>query len=464
MKKTYIYNKVAGAGRFSLLFSLSALLTMSCTFEQEDYFDEPASLRITHVNDQLQQRLVEQSDTTQGRHGWLIQYFVAGTDDYDFEGFNLFGRFYQSGKVTLASNHRFLRGGQANKYTEHSSTYEMLAEEGPVLSFNTWNNVLTVFEDPVDPSAAPNVLVNNGEGMYGDHNLVLSSIDDNEILFRGERHSANVRFVPIDRPWQEYIDAVSQVKNYIATPSLTSYYVTNGTDTMYFSGLNRGYFNYCDRVVDPLVNTVLSCVFTPNGLRLNRTATLGTNKFLEFTMAPDSTCLVSQDDSVRVIATWDKYITNFTSRWTINRDLLTDGQRAIISELEEELKKSNASMQLNSLALGTGGNNRGTPVRGLVMGYQYTSRNRVTTAVATVGLGMTRNEFGQMQMTFSEDNLNDDNLNNFANLAANDVIGKLRQLAATLNGTYTLTPDNYFLPTKATLTSTTSGQSFEITR
>ena len=82
-----------------LLIVAAATVNTACTFEQEDFFDESASLRITHLNEKLQTRLVNQS--AEGQNGWVIQYFVAGTDDYDFEGFNLFGRFYDNGKVTL---------------------------------------------------------------------------------------------------------------------------------------------------------------------------------------------------------------------------------------------------------------------------------------------------------------------------------------------------------------------------
>ena len=139
--------------RTTLGMMAMAAIATSCTFEQDDYFDETAALRVKHTNDNIKKRLVDQS--AEGSNGWVMQYFVAGTDDHSFEGFNLFGRFFDDGKVTMAGNHRFLRNGNANKYTESSSTYKMLAEEGPVLSFDTWNDMLTVFEDPVDPDGSP---------------------------------------------------------------------------------------------------------------------------------------------------------------------------------------------------------------------------------------------------------------------------------------------------------------------
>ena len=356
MKIEYIYNKVKKGMRSQLCMMHYALCVaaagtlLGCTFEQEDFFDETAALRVTHMNQKIKERLVQQS--AGGNHGWVIQYFVAGTDDYDFEGFNLFGDFEESGSVTLAGNHRFLRDGNANKYTEDTSTFKMLAEEGPVLSFDTWNDILTVFEDPVDPSAAPGTLVNNGEGMNGDHNLVMSSFKDDEIVFLGERHRAQIRFIPCDLPWEEYIQTVTDMKNKITNTTLTSYYVTNGTDTMYFSRLNRGYFNYVDRLVDPLKNKVLSCVFTPEGFRLHRVDSLSSNAFQEFTLAEDESCLLNEDRTVQVIPCWDKYVVDCSSPWRILPESFTSEQLSLYQQMEEEVKEVNKNNVLDSITIG----------------------------------------------------------------------------------------------------------------
>ena len=88
--------------------ALVAISLAGCTrFEEDDLFDESASLRVTHFNEQLQSRLVAQSQGE--KNGWVIQYFVSGTDELDFEGFNLFGNFSGNGKVTMAGNHRSVK-------------------------------------------------------------------------------------------------------------------------------------------------------------------------------------------------------------------------------------------------------------------------------------------------------------------------------------------------------------------
>ena len=436
----------------------AAMLSTSCTFEQEDFFDESASLRITHLNEDIQSRLVEQS--TGENNGWVIQYFVAGTDELDFEGFNLFGRFYKDNKVTLASNHRYLRNGNANKYTEHTSHYEMLAEEGPVLSFNTWNDILTVFEDPVSPTSAPGSLVKDGVGMNGDHNLVLKSFNDDEIVFRGERHSALVRFVPCDRSFEEYIAAVNEFKNSITSSTMNNFIVTNGTDTMYFAGLNKGLFGYYDRLNDPLKRKTLSCVFTPNGFLLNRVDSLGAQTFQEFTMAEDKQKLLSEDGETKVVSMWQDYIITNTTLWKFDTSMFSAEQTSLFEQINEEIKKHNANWSLESIGMGksTGGG----AVNGLVFTF-YT--NAAKTRTNTVGLAITKKKTGDAEIQIIADASDkiDNNMKSVCKKATN-LEALARSFAATLNGTYSVTPDNYFIPTGGTYTAVNGGTTFVLAK
>lgn len=440
----------------ALALVATAALNTACTFEQEDYFDESASLRITHLNENIQQRLVSQSDTTQGRHGWVIQYFVAGTDDYDFEGFNLLGRFSNNGSVTLAGDHRFLRNN-SGKYTEHTSTYEMLAEEGPVLSFNTWNDVLTVFEDPVDPTQAPKgVIVQDGEGMNGDHNMVLRSFTDDEILFRGERHAAAIRFIPCDRPWREYLTATAAMKNYITNPDINSYYVVNGADTMYFVNLRRGYFTYAERVFDPLLPRTEQCVFTPQGFRMQHQDTIAGNIFQEFRLAADSSCLVSQDGNVRVMATWDQYVADFADVWQLDNDNFTEQQQQLFTAIGQEIKKFSSKWSIKSVGVGEAGD-----FTGLVFTF-YTSANKKNTNTIAMAMDLNRTAYGQMHISYDDEPEIDSNMQNAFNRGATQIVELAKQFAATISGNYDMKPDSYFLPTKVTFVPQGAGTTFEM--
>lgn len=432
--------------------ALVAISLAGCTrFEEDDLFDESASLRVTHFNEQLQSRLVAQSQGE--KNGWVIQYFVSGTDELDFEGFNLFGKFSGNGKVTMAGNHRFLRDGKAGNYTEFTSTYELLKEEGPVLAFNTWNDILTVFVDPVDPANAPSALIKDGEGMGGDQNLIFQGYEGNNILFHGQRHFGGVRFVPCDRPWEDYLADTETLKNYITNSTVTSYYVICGADTLYFKNLRGGIVTYCERVNDPLFPSTINCVFSPTGFYLQHRNSIKGTSFQEFFLAEDKTCLMSENDSVKVIATWDNYIVNGRNTiWNLDMDNLSDEQKGLLAQIDAEAKKFNKDYSLLQVGLG-----RSTG-SGAVKGIVFTFKVKTKTNTAGLSLTTSRPSFGMMQIAYSDGEKADKNLTTMAKKC--DIEQIARQFAATLSGTYDIVPDNYFLPTGCELHSVDGGNDY----
>lgn len=443
MKINKIYSAISVA-----LFATA--LTACSSFQEDDLFDESASLRITKFNEDLQARLVEQS--TEGKYGWVIQYFVGS----ESKGYNLFGRFDASGKVTLASNHPYLRGGNANKYTEYVSSYEMLREDGPVLAFNTWNDILTVFVDPVDPSQAPSTIVNDGEGMKGDHNFLFHAYEGQNILFRGQRHAAGIRFVPCDRPWEDYITDADAFKNSITNSTFNNFYVTDGKDTMYFSGLNNGLFTYQERLVDPLQSEPCACVFSVDGFRLKNKGQLGEKSFQNFTISEQKDCLYNEDKTVKVIPTWDNYIINTrTAVWNYDMAQMSNDQNVLLEQINAELRKYNKNYSIAQVGLGQS-KGKGA-INGLVITF-YTNAAKTKTNTAGVALTNIRTAYGQMQISYSDANKVDGNLESLGKKS--DIVTVARQFAATLSGTFNIVPNDYFLPTGCELHAVDGGSNY----
>jgi hypothetical protein len=446
MKKIQLY-------RIVFLAMLPALVLTSCRFEDEDKFSESPALRIEHQGRDVKNLLVG------APNGWVMQFFCA-SDVYQFEGFNLFADFENSGKVTMASNHRLLRDGNAGKYTEASSVYEMLNEDGLVLAFNVWNDILTPFSDPVDCGAAPNVIKKDGVGMHGDHNFVVMSYNDNEVILRGERHQAQVRLVKCDRSWQQYISDTETMKNQITNTTINNYYLTNGSETLYFSGLRKGKFLYTDNldITKQVKADSLACCFTPNGFRLERANNVGASTFQEFTMSPDKTCLVSEDGSVKVIALWDLYLTTHTALWKFDTTLFSAEQQDLLSQMDTEIKKHNSAWSVESIAIGqSSGSNK---VQGLVITF-YTNTSKTKTN--TVGLAMTliNPAFAQFKIESVATDKIDKNMETVTKKAT-EMTNLARKFAATLAGTYSVVPNDYFLPTGGDFTAIEGGTTFKL--
>ncbi|MBO7138209.1 MAG: DUF4302 domain-containing protein [Bacteroidaceae bacterium] len=427
MKKNIRYISVA----------LAAIAFAGCShFQEEDLFEESAALRIEHNAEKLQQILVN------APQGWVIQYYT-GRGVSVFEGFNLFAKFERDGKVTMAGNHRFLRDGNAGKYTEASSLYELIREDGLVLAFNTWNEVLTPFVDPVAPWAAPKDLLKDGAGMQGDQNLVIKSMKEDEVICRGERYDALIRLVKADRDWKTYIEDTEKMKSRITNSVINSYYITCGKDTMYYVGLKNGRYRISERVTNPLKVDSVSCCFTPTGFRNERVDTIGGHLFQEFKLNEDGSALVNEDGSVQVVATWDTYIVNARANtWNFDQDKLSDEQKGLLEQINAELKKFNNNYSLAQIGLGRSTGNGA--VKGLVVTF-YTNAAKTKTNTAGLSLTTTSPAYGQIQILYSADEKTDKNLANIS--SKSDVENLVRLFAATLTGTYNIVPDNYFLPT-----------------
>ena len=447
MKKTQLY-------KLMFLAMLPAFVLTSCRFEDDDYFEESAALRIEHSAKATQDKLVA------APNGWVMQYF-CGTDIAVFEGFNLFARFDANNKVTMAGNHRFLRNGNKNKYTEASSPYVMLMEDGLVLAFNVWNDILTPFTDPVSYGDAPDRIVKDGEGMHGDHNFVVMANNEDEIILRGERHSAEVRLVKCDRSWTDYIADTEALKNSITNSSINDYYVVNADkDTLYFQSLRNGRFLYTDNLdkTKSVKLDSLSCVFTPTGFRVEHETKMGNYKFHEFKLADDKTCLKNEDGNVKVIARWDAYIVNHTAVWKMDASQFSTEQQNLFNQIDAELKKNNAKWSLESIGIGKSSGSGA--ITGLVLTF-YTNTDKTKTNTAGLSLTMSRPAYGQMTINCTAENKIDKNMETIKKKAA-DIEQLCRNFAALMNGTYQITPDSYFLPTGGQFDAVSGGTSFKL--
>jgi len=427
--------------------ALATISLVGCSrFQEEDLFDESAALRIEHNADKLQNILVN------APYGWVMQYYV-GRGVSVFEGFNLFARFEKDGKVTLAGNHRFLRNGNAGKYTEYNSLYELIREDGLVLAFNTWNDVLTPFVDPVAHWAAPDNLVKDGEGMQGDQNLVVLTMSENELLFRGERYDALIRMVKADRDWQTYINDTQAMKNRITGEDINSYYITTENETMYCVGLRDGRYRISDRIKNPLKVDSLSCCFTPTGFRNERPDTIIGHVFQEFKMNEEGTALVNEDGTVRIIATWDTTLAESTQIMWIDAESLSEDLKALYDQLNAALAQENKSYSL--IRLGIGRTTNANNVTGLVMEWKISRTKR---GHGGMELGRSVPALGQMTITCAPDAILDNEMKKHPDV----VISAVRAFGAALAGTYQMTPNSNFVPTEVKFQSLAGAKTFSL--
>ena len=175
-------------------------------------------------------------------------------------------------------------------------------------------------------------------------------------------------------------------------------------------------------------------------------------------MAEDKTCLKNEDGSVKVIAYWDNYIVKHTAVWKMDASLFSAEQTSLFNQIDAELKKHNANWSLESIGIGksTGSN----AIVGLVLTF-YTSTAKTKTNTAGLAMTMSRPAYGQITINCTAEDKIDKNMETIKKKAT-ELENLTRSFAATLNGTYQITPDSYFLPTGGQFDAVSGGTSFKL--
>jgi hypothetical protein len=177
-------------------------------------------------------------------------------------------------------------------------------------------------------------------------------------------------------------------------------------------------------------------------------------------MAEDKQKLLSEDGLTKVVSMWENYVLTNTTLWKFDTSVFSAEQTSLFEQINEEIKKYNANWSLESIGMGK--SSGGGAVNGLVFTF-YT--NAAKTRTNTTGLAITKKKVGEAEMQIIADASDkiDTNMTNVCKKATN-LESLARSFAATLNGTYSITPDDYFLPTGGTFTAISGGTTFVLAK
>lgn len=236
---------------FSILAAAMVLsgTTLSCRLEQEDFFDRSASERMSDMLNLARNTL------TSAPNGWRMECFLANSLG-EFGGYVFTTEFGLDGSVTVRSE-------MVPDSTE-TSFYKLTSDDGPVLSFDTYNGLFHVF-------ATPNS--SDYEALGGDVDFVILSVTDSLVVLRGKRSGMTSKLYALDEKPEDYMKSI--VSYVLSCP----YHAFSG-----FLGKAsvKGELDYVNRQISfqytsdgEAMEDVLSYVYTTDGIRLYKPYELG---------------------------------------------------------------------------------------------------------------------------------------------------------------------------------------------
>lgn len=164
----------------------------SCSNTEDQIFDQSAAER-------LEQYKKDYSDVLTENGGlWSMEYF----SNPDEPGYVFVVKFDKNGSVTISANHKWIGGS----FKQEVSLWKMIADNGPVLSFNSYNTLFHVFSDPADitgadaPTNDGKDIVETGYGHDGDYEFQVMEVseDRNTVRLLGKKRMYDIYLHRLD--------------------------------------------------------------------------------------------------------------------------------------------------------------------------------------------------------------------------------------------------------------------------
>lgn len=212
----------------ALIFSLS--LVSCAPSEVDDLFDDSPAERLNKAV----ANYTELFKSDGGR--WLMQYFANG----DEEGYNFIMTFHNDGSVDISTQNAYVNDGA---FFTDRSTWDVVSDYGPVLSFNTYNRAFHVFSSPQS----------DGTGHGGDYEFIILSADNDKVNLRAKKSRDKGTVIdvvmtrlsstdyPTDEDYFNELTTVSKkafsdrINNYVLTTGSGKRYICNDVTTMIWS-------------------------------------------------------------------------------------------------------------------------------------------------------------------------------------------------------------------------------------
>ena len=210
-----------------------------CVSEEDDIFSASAPVRLDEAAETYTERLSSSAG------GWSMEYYpTTETASPKGNGYLMLARFTPNLSVTVGMKNQFCT--PADEYMEDTSSWEVITDNGPVLTFDTYNKCIHTFSSPEDvPSTSTD---ETGVGLEGDYEFVMIDVPENGefVMLKGKKRGTYVRLtrLPEGTDFPTYINDVETFSNTVFSPSAPNVcMLTMGDSVMKVANASTGICN-----------------------------------------------------------------------------------------------------------------------------------------------------------------------------------------------------------------------------
>ena len=256
-------------------------------------------------------------------NGWSLGYYAGR--NYSGPGFTLTLKF-KDGKA-------YIMGDNKDATTVGVSEYDVVKDQGVVLTFPTYNSV--IHELAGASQGYP-------EGLQGDYEFSILEANSNFIRLRGKKWKNEMILTPIKNQTQEeFIQKVLTIREGMTT---NNYHFILGKDT-----LSAGEVNVDTRRLTAKINNVsydLAYNLTDTGLNLSSPIKIGTKEYSSFTWNEADKSFNSGDLSIRLYIPKSHKTIDFWANktWVLQMDNLPGVRKRLVTTLHLSATRPGANM------------------------------------------------------------------------------------------------------------------------
>lgn len=299
-----------------IFISLAILFISGCAKDEADIFSASPA-------DRLNQALKEDfAVLTSAQNGWAMEYFAT----LESPGYTLLVKFDVAGKATIAAKSELT---QDEEFEMDTCLFEMIGDNGPVLTFNTYNKVLHRFSTPENP---------DGYGLEGDYEFVVISASSEQMVLKGKKRGVLILLnkLPNEVAWNQYLTDLETLDSLLFSEDAPKLIMKIGNSSYSFTNGMSHVFSILKEGAGANLPVVAPFIVTTTGIRFQAVQEIEGVKFQTLKFTDDKNALVSiENPDLKLIGTEDlaRYFFSNIKVWEFIPTELSPNLKAIYDQI-----------------------------------------------------------------------------------------------------------------------------------